>query len=85
MAERIGKFEIDPGLWRRAPKAVLAILNGCFPVRVEMMLHKGRLEYVAYGDHFDAIPEGETIPEYGIEIKDLTGGKYHVSWKRIET
>jgi hypothetical protein len=79
---RGGKFEIDANLIDRAPKAVLAILKGCIVTRAEHMFHSQRIEYVARGEHFDAVPWCEELPWYDVEVKDLKPGEYLVTWKR---
>lgn len=80
--KRMGRFQIDANDVAERPMLVLSILAGCIPVRAEMMLHSFEVEYVAYGEHFDEIDRGDCVPEYKFNIRDLVGGKYHVTWER---
>lgn len=80
--KRFGKFTISGRMLHAAPKAVLAILNGCVVTRAESLWHCDRIEYTAFGDHFDEIDIGDEVPEYEPVVKDLVGGKYHVTWLR---
>lgn len=84
-AHRIGKFCIDVRQIERMPKVAMAILNGCIVVRAESMWHRNAIEYMAISDQFDEVAVGDVCPEYEPQIKDLIGGKYHVTWERKRT
>ena len=79
---RVGKFTINGGMIKRSPKAVLAVLNGCIVTRAEGLWHADKIEYIALGEHFDEVAAGDVCPEYEPVVKDLVGGKYHVTWLR---
>ena len=84
-ASHIGKFTIDKCQIDRMPKVALAILNGCIVVQAENKWHSDQIEYMAISDQFDEVPVGDACPEYEPQIKDLVGGKYHVTWERKRT
>jgi hypothetical protein len=79
---RMGRFTISCRLVGHAPKAALAILEGCIVTRAESLWHADRIEYTGISEHFDLIQIGDEVPMYEATVKDLVGGKYDVTWKR---
>jgi hypothetical protein len=82
IVKRIGRFEIYGQMIERAPRAVLAVLNGCIVTRAEHMHHKDAIDYIAIAEHFEPIDRGAQVPWYDVTIQDLRGGKYHVTWAK---
>lgn len=82
LKDRAGRFRIDSGLIDRAPKAMLAVLKDVIVVRAEAVYWGGFIEYTGLCDAFEFVSIGDEIPRHVAEIKDLTGGKYHVAWRR---
>lgn len=79
---RLARFHISEHIIREYTPAATVILAGLLPIRAEHNFYAKRVEYVAYGDQFDIVPEGGDAPLYTPTIKDLVGGKYHVSWEK---
>jgi hypothetical protein len=65
-----GRFSISSELIRRNPKAVIDAFNklGLLVVRAEMLYAEQAIEYTAYCESFEHVPEGTIIPEYIIRI-----------------
>lgn len=79
---RLARFYISEFIIKERTPAAMLILAGLLPVKAESQLYADRVEYVAYGDQFDVVPKGSEAPLYIPTIKDLVGGKYHVSWEK---
>lgn len=79
---RLARFYISEFIIKKRTPTAMLILAGLLPVKAESQLYAGRVEYVAYGDQFDVVPEGSEAPLYTPTIKDLVGGKYHVLWEK---
>lgn len=79
---RLGRFRISTKTIDCAPKAVLAALSGLIVVRAESLFYAGVIEYVAIGEVFDEISCYSEVPSYECTIKDLVGGKYHVTFTK---
>jgi hypothetical protein len=80
--DRVGIFTIPGRTIKDYPKLAIELLSGCIVVRAEGMFHKDAIQYIAYHERFDVVEDGGEVPEYEITIKDLIGGKYHITWSK---
>ena len=81
---RVARFSISQRIIEEATPAALVILQGLLVVRAEALPYKLAVDYVAYGDQFEPLPDRYSEPpEYKPVIRDLVGGKYHVEWERV--
>lgn len=82
MNRHLGKFMIcDIDNCMREAKVVLARV---VVVRAEMIYAKDGIEYTAISDDFDAIDEGDIIPEYRPLLRyDGMGGLKFLKWERV--
>lgn len=80
---RFGRFYISGRMLKAAPAAVEAILSGMVVVRACYAFDRDGIEYSAASQHFDRLPDdGAESPFYEPTVKDLVGGKYHVTWSK---
>lgn len=79
---RVARFYISEFTIKERTPAAMLIMAGLLPIRAEHNFYAKRVEYIAYGDQFDIVPEGGDAPLYIPTVKDLVGGKYHVSWEK---
>ena len=68
MNNRVGKFKMSHRLLRADLDNIRWVLSHFVIVRAESLYYDDTIEYVAYSELFDEIPEGEIIPEYEIII-----------------
>lgn len=66
---RLGRFKIDQRWIDADPDACVALLSGFLIVRAECLMYSNAIEYVAFSDQFDPVPEHEEPPFYLPEIK----------------
>ncbi len=68
--EQMGRFTITGQLIRAYPERVAQVfaIIGCVPVRAEVT-EKDSVEYEAICELFDALDDGDKIPEYVLRIE----------------
>lgn len=79
-----GRFSVDLDHIEHRPALARQILKDLIVVRAETMFHKHAIEYVAFGEPFRPIAPGEDAPYYTVEIRDLVGGKYLVTFQEVK-
>ncbi len=67
---RVGKFTLSTRLIEQRPDDIMKALSTVIVTRCECVYHSAAFEYIALSRHFDKVPEGETVPEYTIEIEE---------------
>lgn len=61
---RAGTFCIDGELIDDHPAEVMLLLGRCVVVRAEALWHRRQIEYTAYCQDFDVVPDGWELPRY---------------------
>ncbi len=79
---RIGKFHLSFPIFDRDWHQALPILNGVVVVRATSLYDRYSIEYVAFSDHFDEVPEGVEPPEYRAVCTREESGVITVKWEK---
>lgn len=66
---RLGRFKIRQRMIDANPDACVALMSGFLIVRAESLMYCDSIEYVAFADQFDPVPEHEEVPFYEAEFK----------------
>lgn len=79
---RIGRILINTTLLLKEPEVVKNILNGMIVVRAEQLFEHDAIEYIAIGDMFEEIAEGEKAPNYQVNVKYNEDNSTEISFER---
>lgn len=66
---RLGRFRISQRMIDANPDACVALMSGFLIVRAESLMYHDAIEYIAFADQFDPVPENEEVPLYLPEMK----------------
>lgn len=61
---RLGRFRVSRTLLDKNWRLLKPLFENVVPVYVENRFHEDSMEYVAYSELFEVVPEGIRIPEY---------------------